>query len=78
MGKKKIQLAPKSKLGYNDKLKICYNCCFYGKDGWCAWENMFKNYNDKCTILLKHWPSTMFRYRFDLPYRLEEPKIKQR
>ena len=48
MGRKKIQLAPKSKLGYNDKLKICYNCCFYqvSNNGWCPWEDTNKNYND--------------------------------
>ena len=52
MARKKIQLAPKSKLGYNDKLKICYNCCFYqvSNNGWCPWEDTNKNYNDKCKI----------------------------
>ncbi len=72
MAKKKLVLAPKSKLGYNDKLKICYNCCFYGKDGYCPWEDKFKNYNDKCTIFLKGLPSTFFRYRFDLPYKIDD------
>ena len=74
MARKKIQIAPKSKLGYNDKLKICYNCCFYQvlNNGWCPWENTNKNYNDKCTMVLKKLPSTFFRYRFDLPYKLLE------
>lgn len=74
MGRKKIQLAPKSKLGYNDKLKICYNCCFYqvSNNGWCPWEDTNKNYNDKCKIYLKNWPHSFFRYKFDLPYKLIE------
>ena len=77
MSKKKYQLEPKSKLGYNDKLKICYNCCFYQRknNGWCPWENTYKNYNDKCTKYLKNWPHSLFRYRFDLAYKLEEPII---
>ena len=74
MGKKKIITKPKSNLGLNDKLKICYNCCFYQQDnnGWCTWENNNMNYNDHCTIILKHWPSTFFRYKFELGYTLED------
>lgn len=74
MGKKKIITKPKSNLGLNDKLKICYNCCFYQQDnnGWCTWENNHMNYNDHCTIILKHWPSTFFRYKFELGYTLED------
>jgi hypothetical protein len=74
MGKKKIITKPKSNLGLNDKLKICYNCCFYQQDnnGWCTWENNYMNYNDHCTIILKHWPSTFFRYKFELGYTLED------
>lgn len=74
--RKKVQIAPKSSLGINDKLKICYNCCFYQtkNEGWCPWENVNKNYNDKCTITFSHWPFTLFRYRFDLPHKLLEPK----
>ena len=52
--KKKVQLQPKSKLGLNDQIKICFNCMFYQKDGYCPWENEYKNYNDKCMIHLKH------------------------
>ena len=78
MGKKKYQLEPKSKLGYNDKLHICYNCCFYQikNNGWCPWENMNKNYNDRCNTYLKNWPHSFFRYRFDLPYKLINPEKK--
>lgn len=74
MGKKKIITKPKSNLGLNDKLKICYNCCFYQQDnnGWCTWENNYMNYNDHCTIILKHWPSTFFRYKFELGYTLKD------
>ena len=75
MAKKKVQIKPKSNLGLNDKLKICYNCCFYQpqNNGWCPWENKNKNYNEHCITILKHWPSTFFRYRLDLQYKLEEP-----
>ena len=74
MVRKKIQLAPKSKLGYNDKLKMCDNCwfCQISNNGLCPFENINKNYNDKCTIYLKNWPHSFFRYRFDLPYKLLE------
>lgn len=79
MVKKKIQLKPKSTLGLNDKLHICYNCCYYQttNNGWCPWEEEHKNYNDKCNIQYKHWPYTAFRYRFDLPYKLIEPNNDQ-
>lgn len=75
MAKKKVQTKPKSNLGLNDKLKICYNCCFYQphNNGWCPWENINKNYNEHCITILKHCPSTFFRYRLDLQYKLEEP-----
>ena len=63
-------------MGFNDKTKICYNCCFYNENGYCPWENTFKNYNEKCTIILKHLPSTYFRYRFDLPYYIDDKFIK--
>ena len=74
MSKKRVQTEPKSKLGFSDKLKICYNCCFYQKTGWCPFENQYMNYNDHCITLLKGWPSTFFRYKFNLPYKLEELK----
>lgn len=74
MAKKKIQTKPKSNLGIDNKLKICYNCCFYANDGWCPWEKQYMNYNDHCTILLKHWPSTFFRYKFNLDYTLENTR----
>lgn len=77
--KKKVQIAPKSTLGMNDKLHICFNCCFYQTQngGWCPWENEYRNYNDKCQIHLKHWPHSSFRYRFDLPYKLVDPTQKE-
>lgn len=73
---KKIQRQPKSKLGLSDKTHICYNCMFYGPEGWCPWEKKLMNYNDKCTIQFKNWPHTLFRYRLDLPYRLIDPTKK--
>ncbi len=71
--KKKVQLQPKSKLGLNDKLKICFNCMFYQKDGYCPWDNEYKNYNDKCKSYFKKFPYTFFRYKLDLPYKLDHP-----
>ena len=58
---KKIQREPKSKLGLNDKLHICYNCLFRHKDtGYCPMYNEFYDYNHKCKT------DKIFRYRFDL------------
>ena len=71
--KKKVQLQPKSKLGLNDKLKICFNCMFYQIDGYCPWDNEYKNYNDKCKSYFKNFPHTFFRYKLDLPYMLDHP-----
>ena len=76
MAKKKIQLKPTSKLGFNDKLKICYNCMFYQKDGFCPWEETYKNYNDKCTKTFRKWPYSLFRYSLTLSYKLLDPNIK--
>ena len=63
--RKKIQKEPKSKLGLDNKLRICYNCLFYQKDGFCP-----------CIKQLRHWPHTSFRYRLDLPYKLLDPTKK--
>ena len=73
MARKKIQREPKTRLGFNEKTKICYNCMFYGKDGFCPWEMKYMNYNDKCSIVFKNWPHSSFRYRLDLPYKLVNP-----
>ncbi len=73
MAKKKIQIEPKSKLGLNNKIHICYNCMFYGSNGWCPWENKLMNYNDKCTKQLRKWPHTYFRFKLNLPYKLIDP-----
>jgi len=77
VAKRKVIVKPKSNLGLNDKLKICYNCIYYQKDGYCPWEEKFMNYNDHCIRVGKHWPYYTFRYRLDLPYKLEEPNKKQ-
>lgn len=59
--KKKIQIEPKSKLGLDDKLHICYNCLFRHKDtGYCPMYNEYYDYNHKCPT------DKIFRYRFDL------------
>lgn len=73
---KRIQREPKSKLGLDNKLRICYNCLFYQKDGFCPWEMDKMNYNDKCNKQLRRWPHTFFRYRLDLPHRLLDPTKK--
>lgn len=66
MGKKKILIAPKSRLGLDDKLRICYNCVFRHKDtGYCPMFNEYYDYNHKCPTI------KIFRYRFDLPYKNE-------
>ena len=44
--KKKIQLKPKSELGMNRELPMCYNCIFWQKDGWCPW------YEDHMIIII--------------------------
>ena len=77
MGKKKIITKPKSLLGFADKVKICYNCMFYGFDGYCPWEETYKKYNEKCTKILNGIPSTFFRYRLDLPYKIDEIKLNK-
>ncbi len=59
--KKKILIEPKSKLGLNDKLHICYNCVFRHKDtGFCPMFMEYYDYNHTCAT------DRIFRYRFDL------------
>ena len=61
MRKKKIQIEPKSKLGLDDKLHICYNCLFRHKDtGYCPMYNEYYDYNHKCPT------DKIFRYKFEL------------
>ena len=43
---KKSELAPKSLLGFNDKLRICYNCQWrQNNGGWCTMTSTFVPYN---------------------------------
>jgi len=59
--KKKIIIHPKSKLGFNDKLHICYNCLFRHKDtGFCPMFNEYYDYNHQCKT------DRIFRYKFEL------------
>ena len=61
MRKKKIQIEPKSKLGLDDKLHICYNCLFRHKDtGYCPMYMEYYDYNHKCPT------DKIFRYKFEL------------
>lgn len=60
MGKKKVLLRPKSTLGYNDKMRICYNCMFRYTDntGYCPWVDKQVDYNERgCKF---------FRYTFEI------------
>ena len=58
--KKKVLLKPSSKLGYNDKMRICYNCVFRYKDdsGYCPMEMQPVDYN--------HQGCKFFRYNFEI------------
>ena len=59
--KKKILMQPTSKLGFNDKLHICYNCLFRWKEnGYCPMFNEYYDYNHKCPT------DKIFRYTFEL------------
>lgn len=64
MRKKKILLKPKSELGLDKSLPICYNCIFRHKDtGFCPWYMEYYDYNHGCLT------RKIFRYNFDLPYK---------
>ena len=66
-GKKKVELKPKSLLGFNRKQKICYNCMFRHKDtGYCPNKMDFVNYNDHC------FNTKLFRYDFGIDARNDE------
>ena len=61
--RKKPQLKPKSELGINRELPICYNCVFRHKDtGYCPMYDEYYDYNHRCPT------RKVFRYDFDLPY----------
>lgn len=64
MRKKKILLKPKSLLGLDRSLPICYNCIFRHKDtGYCPWYEEYYDYNNRCKT------RKIFRYDFDLEYK---------
>lgn len=55
--KKKILLSPKSSLGLNKELRICYNCMFWNHEsGRCPWDNDNHDYNTQCLF------NKLFRY----------------
>lgn len=59
--KKKIQIEPKTKLGLNEKMHICYNCVFRHKDtGFCPMYLEYYDYNHHCPT------NKLFRYKFEL------------
>lgn len=61
MKRKKIQINPKSSLGLDESIPICYNCVFRHKDtGYCPMFNEYYDYNYRCPT------RKIFRYRFDL------------
>ena len=60
MGKRKVKIKPSSMLGYNDKMRICYNCVFRYKDnsGFCPMKMCPVDYNNHACKL--------FRYDFQI------------
>lgn len=61
MARKKIQLKPKSDLGLDKSIPICYNCMFRHKDtGYCPFYNEYYDYNHRCIT------RKIFRYKFEL------------
>jgi len=59
--KKKILLKPKSDIGMNRELPMCYNCMWRHKDtGWCPMYDEFYDYNHICPT------KKIFRYNFEL------------
>ena len=56
MGRKKIKIKPSSTLGYNDKLRICYNCVFRYKDnsGFCPMKMCPVDYNEQGCKLFRY------------------------
>lgn len=64
MKTKKVVITPKSNLGINRELPICYNCVFRHKDtGYCPMYDEYYDYNHRCET------RKVFRYDFDLPYK---------
>ena len=62
--KRRIQVNPKSSLGLDTKLPICYNCVFRHIDtGYCPMYDDYYDYNHRCPT------RKIFRYRFDLPHK---------
>ena len=60
MARKKILLKPKSELGLDHGMIICYNCIFWNrKTGWCPWYEEYNDYNHMCLSLKQ------FRYSFE-------------
>ena len=60
MKKKKITTKPKSDLGINKEMPICYNCMWWRKNnGECIYYNECYDYNHVC------FSRKIFRYNFE-------------
>jgi len=61
--KRRIILEPKSLLGLDKKMFICWNCMFWNhQTGHCPWSEEDFDYNQHC----KHY--TLFRYNLDYKF----------
>lgn len=59
----KKDLKPVSELGFNDKLRICYNCQWRKKEtGWCSLTSAYVPYNNSGVTC------KLFRYIIGGPY----------
>ena len=62
--KQKIAIKPKSMLGFDTHLRICYNCQWRNnEDGWCSMWQKYCNYNDSGGSCV------FFRYKLEYGYR---------
>lgn len=65
--KKKVQIKPKSELGINKELPICFNCMWRHRDtGFCPMYMEYYDYNHRCPT------RKIFRYSFE---RMDEGYI---
>jgi len=61
MAKKKIQLKPKTVIGLDRKMPMCFNCMWRHRDtGFCPVYMEYYDYNHMCST------RKVFRYNFEL------------
>lgn len=65
--KKKIILEPVSKLGFDENLRMCYNCMFWNRQsGRCPWSKENYDYNHFCNS------QSLFRYRLEYKHWIND------